>query len=83
MGSIKIEVVGPGCRFCKKLHDLVNMTVAEEELDAEVTYVTDLKNAIRYIPLTPVLKIYGEVAHRGKFLPSKEKLAALLKDGSL
>ncbi len=77
-----IEVIGPGCSFCKKLHDMVNQAIAEESIDAEVTYITELKKVIRYVPLTPVLIINGEVAHRGKFLPSKEKLAALIKEKS-
>jgi small redox-active disulfide protein 2 len=80
MGSLKIEVIGPGCRFCKKLHALVNEVVTEKGIDAEVVYVTELKKVIRYVPFTPILIINGEVAHRGKFLPSKDKLEALIRE---
>lgn len=80
MSVINIEVIGPGCRFCKKLHDLVNQVVVEQGIDAKVTYVTELKKVIRYVPFTPVLKINGKMAHRGKFLPSKEKIAALIAE---
>lgn len=78
MGTMNIEVIGPGCRFCKKLCALVNEVVAEKSIDAEITAVTELKQVIRHVPFTPVLKINGEVAHRGKFLPSKQKLVAIL-----
>ncbi len=82
MSTMKIEVIGPGCRFCKKLHALVNEVVAEKSIDAEITAVTELKQVIRHVPFTPVLKIKGEVAHRGKFLPSKQKLVTILSEKS-
>ncbi len=78
MGPIKMEVIGPGCRFCKKLYDLMGGIVQEKGIDAELLHVTDLKQVMRYVPLTPVLKINGEIAHRGKFLPSKEKLTTII-----
>lgn len=79
MSVTKIEVIGPGCRFCKKLYSLAREVVAEKGIDAEVAHLTELKQVIRYVPFTPVLRINGEVMHRGKFLPSKEKLAALIE----
>lgn len=82
LGAMNLEVIGPGCRFCNKLHDFVNQFDAEQGIDAEVTYITELTQVIRYVPFTPILKINGEVEHRGKFLPSKEKLAALIKEKS-
>ena len=75
---MKIEIIGPGCRFCKKLYNLARVVVAEKGIDAQVVHLAELKQVIRYIPFTPVLRINGEVMHRGKFLPSKEKLAALI-----
>jgi small redox-active disulfide protein 2 len=78
MSVMKIEVIGPGCRFCKKLYSLAREVVAEKGIDAEVAHLTELKQVIRYVPFTPVLRINGEVVHRGKFLPSKEKLTAVI-----
>jgi hypothetical protein len=78
MSTIKIEIIGPGCRFCKKLYGLTSEIISEKDIDAELSHVTELKQVMRYIPLTPVLRINGEVAHRGKFLPSKEKLVAII-----
>ncbi len=82
MSTLNIEVIGPGCRFCKKLNDLVREVISEKGIESEVSYITELKQVIRYIPFTPVLKINGKVAHRGKFLPSKEKIAALIAENA-
>lgn len=79
---MQIEVIGPGCRFCKRLNDLVREVVSEKGVDSEVSYITELKTVIRYVPFTPVLKINGKVVHRGKFLPSKEKIAALISENT-
>jgi hypothetical protein len=75
---IIFEIIGPGCRFCARLHELTAEVVAESRLDAEIRKVTELKQVIRHIPFTPVLRLDGEVIHRGKFLPSKDKLADMI-----
>jgi len=80
MNGIKIEIIGPGCPFCKKLTKDVNEAVAEQGIHAEVTHITEFKQVIRFIPFTPVLRINGKVVHRGKLLPSKKKLTAILSE---
>jgi len=75
-----IEVIGPGCPFCRKLYKRTVEVVAERGIEAEVRHVTDLKVAVRYMPMTPVLKVDGEIVHRGKLLPSKERIAELLAE---
>lgn len=77
-GKITIEVIGPGCSFCKKLYQRVREVAAEQEMDADIVHVTDLKTVLRYIPFTPVLKVNGRVVHRGKRLPGKEKILGLI-----
>ena len=76
---MKIEVIGPGCPFCRKLYQRVQEVVDERGIEADVKHVTDLKTAMRYFPMTPVLLVDGRVMHRGKLLPRKDKLAYLLK----
>ena len=78
-GKIMIEVIGPGCSFCRDLYQQVREVVAERGMDAEVAHVTDLKTVLRYIPFTPVLKVDGRIVHRGKRLPKKEKLWELIR----
>ena len=71
MSNITIEVIGPGCYFCKKLYKRVGEVVAEQDIDADIVHVTDIKTVLRYIPFTPVLKVNGKIVHRGKRLPEK------------
>jgi len=78
-GKIMIEVIGPGCSFCRDLYRRVGEVVAERGMDAEIAHVTDLKTVLRYIPFTPVLKVDGRIVHRGKPLPKKERLWELIR----
>jgi small redox-active disulfide protein 2 len=78
-GKITIEVIGPGCSFCRDLYRRVGEVVAERGMDAEVAHVTDLKTVLRYIPFTPVLKVDGRIVHRGKRLPKKDRLWDLIR----
>ncbi|HQP29865.1 MAG TPA: thioredoxin family protein [Deltaproteobacteria bacterium] len=75
---MKIEVIGPGCPFRKTLSKRVNEVVSENGIVAEIEHVTDLKICLKYIPRTPVLAVDGQVRHRGKWLPDKKRLKALL-----
>jgi hypothetical protein len=74
-----IEVIGPGCYFCKRLYKQVQEVVTKKNIDADVQHITQLKIALRYFPFTPVLKVDGKIVHRGKWLPNKEKIYALIK----
>ena len=78
-GKITIEVIGPGCSFCRDLYRRVGEVVAERGMDAKVAHVTDLKTVMRHIPFTPVLKVDGRIVHQGKGLPKKEKLWELIR----
>ena len=73
-GKITIEVIGPGCYFCKKLYQQVLEVVAEQGIHADIVHVTNLKTVLRYIPFTPVLKVNEQIVHKGKWLPKKEKM---------
>lgn len=75
---MKIEVVGPGCWFCKRLYKRVKEMIAEENIEAEVVHLTDWKTVFKYFPMTPALIVDGQVRHKGKFLPKKEKLKQLI-----
>lgn len=76
--KITIEVIGPGCSYCKKLYQRVWEVAAEQGMAADIVHVTDPKTVLRYIPFTPVLKVNGRIVHRGKRLPEKEKILGLL-----
>ena len=78
-GKITIEVIGPGCYFCKRLYQRVGEVVAEHDMDADIVHITNIKTVLRYIPFTPVLKVNGRIVHRGKRLPEKDKLWDLIR----
>ena len=78
---MKIEVIGPGCPFCKILYKRTKEVVKENNMDAEVFHVTDFKLFLKYFPMTPVLIVDGEIRHRGKWLPNKKKILKLLTGG--
>jgi hypothetical protein len=80
--KITIEMIGPGCPFCKRLYQRVREVVAEQGMDADMVHVTDLKTVLRYIPFKPVLKVSGRIVHRGKRLPGKDKLCELIRSGA-
>lgn len=77
-----IEVIGPGCPFCRKLYQRTKEVVEEKGLDADVRHVTDLKTAMKYFPMTPVLLVNGQVMHRGKRIPKKNSIAVLISSAS-
>ena len=74
----KIEVIGPGCPFCRRLYRRVEEVVRGKGVEAQVLHVTDLRTALQYFPRTPVLLVDGRIVHKGKRLPAKERVAELL-----
>ncbi|HNY70016.1 MAG TPA: thioredoxin family protein [Syntrophorhabdus sp.] len=82
-GRKLIEIIGPGCPFCKTLYKKVNEVVAEKGIDADIEHVTQLKIVMKHFPFTPVLKVNGKVVHRGKWIPNKDKIFTLIStDGT-
>ncbi|WNF38189.1 thioredoxin family protein [Bacillaceae bacterium IKA-2] len=66
---MKIEILGTGCKKCKKLEANVNEAVKDLGLEAEVVKVEDIEIIMDYgVMQTPALvvdgtvKIYGKVA---------------------
>lgn len=77
---MKIKVLGPGCRNCKVVHDMVQAAVEELELTgAEVEYVKDMGTISSYIMATPGIVVDEKVVHEGKPLPTYDKVKELLK----
>jgi len=77
---MKIKVLGPGCSFCKKLHEMTLNALAELDIAAEVEHVNDWKQILSYIPATPGLVINEKVKHYGKPLPSLAKVKQLIQE---
>ncbi|MGD9808908.1 MAG: thioredoxin family protein [Deferribacterales bacterium] len=76
---MRIKVLGPGCRNCKTVHDMVLAAVTELELtDATIEYIQDMNVISSYIMTTPGLVVDEVVMHEGKPLPTYDKIKALL-----
>jgi small redox-active disulfide protein 2 len=77
---MEIKVLGPGCPNCSMMEDLAKNAVKELVIDAAIEKVTDMKEIIKYTMSTPALVVNGNVKHRGKPLPSLEKVKTLIKE---
>lgn len=73
-----IKVLGSGCANCKKLEQMVFNVLADLNVDAAVTHVTDFKEIASYRVMgTPALVIDGQVKLSG-MVPSKAKLTEII-----
>lgn len=79
MSTMTIKVLGPGCMNCKNLLETTRKAVKELDVDAQIEYVTDMKEIVKYIMSTPGLVIDEQVVHRGKPLPDLDKVKSLIR----
>ncbi|WP_418791518.1 thioredoxin family protein [Phosphitispora sp. TUW77] len=78
MISLDIKVLGSGCANCNKLEQMVINVLAEQNLDASVTHVKDMKEIMSFgVMSTPALVIDGQVKLSGS-VPSKAKLTEVI-----
>ena len=77
---LNIKVVGPGCANCNKLTELCREVVNENNIQAEIEKVTDVKKfADLGIFMTPGLILNNKVVSSGK-IPTKSTLAHWIKN---
>lgn len=70
---MKIEVLGPGCPKCVKLHEHTEKAVANLGLAAEVGKVNDIITMTKMgMWATPGLAIDGRIVSQGKLLSVPE-----------
>jgi len=71
---MEIKVLGSGCTNCKKLYELVENTLNEMNLTANLIYVTDMiEIANSGLLRTPGLVINNKIVSYGR-IPSKEEI---------
>jgi len=76
---MKIELLGTGCSKCKKTEQLVREIVTENNIDAEITKVTDIDEIInRGVLMTPAIAVDGEIKIVGH-VPSKKEIQNILQ----
>lgn len=76
---MKIQVLGTGCANCKNLLETTKQAVRDLNVDADIDYVTDMKEIVKYVMSTPGLVIDGQVVHKGKPLPDLDKVKTLIR----
>ena len=77
---MKIEILGTGCPKCKKLTELVEETINELDVSAEIIKVTDINKIIDYgVMVTPALVIDGDVKVAGE-IPSKQEITEWIEE---
>ncbi len=78
---MEIKVLGSGCAKCKHLLQMVEFSVKELALDANVIYVTDMISiAMSGIMNTPGLMINGKIVSTGR-VPRLEEIKEMLLKG--
>lgn len=77
---MKIKVLGPGCAKCQKTYDLVNETLAEAGVTADVEKVSGMLDIAAYgVMGTPAVVVDEKVKCVGK-IPSKDELKSWITE---
>ncbi|SKC83336.1 thioredoxin family protein [Maledivibacter halophilus] len=75
---MNIKILGSGCKKCNKLYELVEESVKEIGVNADIEKITDFKDIVSYgVMKTPGLVIDGVVKASGR-IPSKDEIKKLL-----
>lgn len=76
--NMDIKVLGTGCPKCKALEKMVYNSLAELNIEADVSKVEDIVQIMQYgVMNTPALVINGKVVLSGR-LPADSELKNLL-----
>lgn len=79
MDAVKIEILGSGCKKCQRLEANAKEAVANLNLAAEVSHVTDpMEIAMRGVISTPAIAINGKIVSKGQVI-STEQIQPLLQ----
>ena len=79
---IDIKVLGPGCRNCELVEQIVRNVCAELNISANIEKITDRNKFLDYgVMLTPGLVINGKLMSSGK-IPTKSTVEHWLLDAA-
>jgi small redox-active disulfide protein 2 len=79
MDTIKIEILGTGCKKCQQLEANAKEAVANLDLAAKVLHITDpVEIAMRGVISTPAMAINGKIVSKGHVI-SPEQIEPLLQ----
>lgn len=76
---MKIKVLGVGCANCKLLLERVKEAVRDSGLQAEIEYITDIKEIMKFNVMSmPGLVINDKVVSAGKVLSKEEIISKIM-----
>ena len=79
MDTVKIEILGTGCKKCQQLEANAKQAVTNLNLTADVSHITDpVEIAMRGVMSTPAMTINGKVVSKGQVI-SPEQIQSLLQ----
>lgn len=71
--TLKVEILGTGCKKCQQLEANAKAAIAHRQLDADIAHITDTMEIVkRGVMKTPALVVDGKVLSQGKVLEAKE-----------
>ena len=77
---MEIKVLGTGCPKCKRLEALAREAVADLDVEATLSKVTNMDDILAYdVMSTPALVVDGEVKSSGR-IPRKEEIVAWIRE---
>jgi len=76
---IKLQILGTGCRKCKKLAAHAEAAAAALGIEYEIEKVTDINEIIEFgVMMTPALVVDGEVKTVGK-VPTADEIKRFME----
>ncbi len=76
--TLKVEILGTGCKKCHQLEANTKEAIAHRQLEADIAHITDTMEIVkRGVMKTPALVVNGKVLSQGKVLEPQD-IASLL-----
>jgi len=71
--SLKLEILGTGCKKCHQLEANVKRAINKLNLEAEICHITDsVEIATHGVITTPALAVNLKIVSKGKVLSAQE-----------
>ena len=79
---MEIKILGTGCPKCKRLEEVARQALAEAQVEAVVTKVTDVKAIMAYPILSTPGLVIDEVLKSSGRIPQKDEVVAWVREAA-